>query len=96
MTTEPGPKKYYGVFDSQGRSQGYYPDDIYPPQPNGDRNASIPATAVEITEAQWKELLSNPQARYDTSSGAIVYAKPHIGTSTYDWGATFVEVIGSY
>lgn len=86
--------KYYGVFDANGCAMAYYNSDIYPPQPSGDRNEKIPAAAIEIAEAQWQELISNPQARFD--DGAIVYAKPPIGSSQYSWGSTFGEVIGSY
>lgn len=86
--------KIYGLFDANGTPNGYWDDRIFPPQPNGDRNAAIPAAAVEITEAEWQELLSNPQARF--VDGDIVYAKPPIGSSQYSWGSSFVEVIGSY
>ena len=86
--------KFYGVFDSMGRATAYYNSDIFPPQPNGDRNPAIPASAVEISKDDWIMLTGNPQARF--VNGAIVFAKPHIGTSTYDWGPQFVDVIGSY
>jgi hypothetical protein len=65
-------KKFYGVFDAEGVSKGFYVDDIYPPNENGSRNAAIPASAVEITEETWTTLLSNPAtARY--LNGSITY-----------------------
>jgi hypothetical protein len=68
-------KKFYGVFDAQGVSKGYYVDDIYPPQEDGTRNAAIPAAAVEITEAQWTELITDQQtARY--VNGAVTHVEP--------------------
>jgi len=70
----PPPIKYYGTFDSMGRATGYWNSDIFPPQENDDRNAAIPAEAVEITYEQWQELLSNPLARY--TNGEITYVDP--------------------
>jgi hypothetical protein len=86
-------KKFYGVFDTEGRATAFYISDIYPPQSNGDRNTAIPAAAVEITNEQWQELLANPQARF--VDGAIVYAKPPMPGSQYSWGPTLVEVVGT-
>lgn len=73
-SSEPVPIIYYGKFDAQGATQGFWNTDIYPPQENGDRNAKIPPEAVEITEAQWKELCNNPLARY--TNGTITYVDP--------------------
>lgn len=66
--------KFYGLFDAEGRATAYYNSDIYPPQENGERNAAIPAEVVEITQAQWQELISNPLARY--VDNAIIYVEP--------------------
>lgn len=68
-------KKYYGVFDAQGAPQAFYADDIYPPQEDGTRNAAIPASAVEISESNWRALFGNPEtARY--IDGKVVYVEP--------------------
>ena len=92
-----GGTKYYGAFDAEGRATAFYNSDIFPPQPNGDRNAGIPAEAIEITEEQWRELVNNPRARF--IDGELVYAPPPpvpISSSQYGWGPTLVEVIGEY
>jgi len=87
--------KFYGVFDADGRATAYFNSDIYPPQENGDRNAKIPAAAVEITEAQWLTLVNNPQARF--VDGEVVNIVPPVPmpSAQYTWGPTLVEVIGT-
>jgi len=68
-------KKYYGVFDAEGKPQGFYVDDVYPPDEDGNRNAAIPAAAVEITEAVWTEMLEGqPFTRY--LNGAVTHITP--------------------
>lgn len=88
------PTKFYGVFDADGRATAYYNSDIFPPQPNGDRNAKIPAAAVEITQEQWQTLVNNPQARF--VDGEVVNPTPPtpMPSAQYSWGPTLVEVIG--
>jgi hypothetical protein len=68
--------KYYGAFEPDGKPKGFYPDDIYAPQADGKRNPTIPASAVEISEATWKVLFSNSLARYN--NGVITYIDPPV------------------
>lgn len=96
MTNEQSPPQRYGVFGSNGEPQGFYSDDIYPPQPNGDRNAAIPAAAIEITEVQYQQLLNDQGARFIDGEVVMPIKVAPIGTSQYDWGSKFVEIIGSY
>jgi hypothetical protein len=71
----PPPNRFYGVFDAQGAPQGFYNNDIYPPKEDGSRNDAIPAAAVEITEAQWTELLAGqPFTRF--VGGAVTHITP--------------------
>lgn len=87
--------KFYGVFDAEGRATAFYNTDIYPPQKNGDRNAAIPAAAVEITEEQWQTLINNPQtARYVDGDVVLIVLPAPMPGSQYSWGPTLVEVIG--
>jgi hypothetical protein len=56
--------KCYGRFEADGTPTGFWTDEIFPPQ-NGSRSSGIPAEAVEITEAQWSDLLAGqPFTRY--------------------------------
>jgi hypothetical protein len=88
--------KFYGVFDADGRATAYYNSDVYPPQENGDRNAAIPAAAIEITEEQWQELLANPSARYEVGSGEVVSSSSApMPSAQYTWGPTLAEVVGT-
>jgi len=66
--------RYYGVFDATGKPTAFYNDDVYPAAENA-RNAAIPAAAVEISETEWRELLSDQTtARY--VDGAVTYVDP--------------------
>jgi hypothetical protein len=77
MTTIPYPEKIYGRFDAAGKSTGFWTSDIYPPQEDGTRNATIPADAVEITFEVWDTLLDNPlTARYVNGQITLVEAPP--------------------
>jgi hypothetical protein len=71
LETEITPKTFYGAFDIDGRPQGFWIDDIYPPQEDGARHA-----AVEITEAVWQELLASSLARYINDAVTYVEAPP--------------------
>jgi hypothetical protein len=95
MVMADAPKKYYGTFDATGRATGFWVDDIFPPQENGDRNAKIPAAAVELTEQQWLMLVNNPNARF--IDGEVVTTVPPVPmpSSQYNWGPTLVEVVGT-
>jgi hypothetical protein len=68
------PKKFYGVFDTQGAPQAFYVDDLYLPKEDGSRNDAIPAAAVEISEATWTAMVANHLARF--VNGAVTYIEP--------------------
>lgn len=57
----------YGVFDN-GVPRGFYSKEIH-----GD---NIPAEAVEITDAQWMELIDNPDTRRFVDGQTIVVNAP--------------------
>jgi hypothetical protein len=69
-------RKVYGVFLEDGRALGFYTSDIYLPQENGERNATIPKDAVEISEEDWLLYLNNqPYASY-ISGKTVIGDKP--------------------
>lgn len=69
--------KFYGLFDAEGKSQAFYADDIYPPDEDGSRHAAIPTDAVELTEAEWQELVEDQaHTRYVKSAVTRIELPP--------------------
>lgn len=80
--------KTYATLSATGLPTAFYNDDIYPAAEDGSRNAAIPAAAVEITEAQWKEFITNPGARRWDGSAVQPYTPPvavMVPSSVYDY-----------
>lgn len=48
----------YGVFDTDGKPEGFWADDVY----SADQ---IPKAAIPITDEQWQTLLSRCDATWD-------------------------------
>lgn len=63
--------QYFGVFDGQGFPQAFYADDIWPA-------TKIPAAAVKISEAAWREFIANQGRRKWLNGKVVVYE----GTAT--------------
>jgi len=64
--------KRYGVFDAEGAALAFYCDDVF--DSSHDR-LTVPADAVELTEAQYRELINNqPLARF--IGGEVVVLEP--------------------
>ena len=72
--------QYYVVTDTNNLPIAFYNDAIYPANADGSLNASIPKTAITITEAQWTDLVSNQGAR-QIVNGAI-QAYTYVPTET--------------
>lgn len=51
--------KFYGLFDSAGAPQGFWNDDVFPLQESGEKHSSIPAEAIEISEAHFVEFMDH-------------------------------------
>ena len=92
----PEPIKYYGLFTVDGKAQGFWNSDLFPPKEDGSRNDKIPPEAVEITEAQWREIVPN-QMTVRFANGEITYplsAQP-LGQAEYNWGLPLAFIIGT-
>jgi hypothetical protein len=59
--------KIYAKFRESGLISGFYPSDIYPEPPAG---------CVEITEAQWQDLLDHPGVRRWDGAQVVPYDPP--------------------
>lgn len=57
----------FAQFDALGLILGFYTSDIHPMPPAG---------CVQITEAQWQDLLTHPGARRWDGTGVVPYAAP--------------------
>ncbi|QGQ95878.1 hypothetical protein EHS13_13830 [Paenibacillus psychroresistens] len=55
--------QYYANADINGKIIGFYNDDVHTEE-------QIPETAIEITEEQWQDALSNPR-KYRVISGVF-------------------------
>ncbi|UUZ80623.1 hypothetical protein LJK88_20550 [Paenibacillus sp. P26] len=62
------PIQHYANADANGNLIGFYNDDVWDPE-------KIPATAVKITEDDWRDAVSNP-GKYIIQDGAMVLAPP--------------------
>lgn len=58
--------KYFGRFDEEGFPESFYNTDVW-------EESDIPAESVEITEAQWREFVSNGGVRRWDGSKPVVY-----------------------
>ena len=87
--------KFYGVFDAEGRATAFYNTDIFPPQADGSRNDKIPAAAVEITEEQWRTLVSDQTTRFVDGEIVHIDVPTPMPSSQYSWGPTLVEIVGT-
>jgi hypothetical protein len=72
--------KIYAAFSENGSPRGFYPDFAFPDEVNEagevtSRHPSVPASAIEITEDQWKLLAGNP-AGWRFQGGEVVSYTP--------------------
>lgn len=56
--------KYYATSDTNGKVIAFYNNDVH-------TVGQIPVTAVEITEGQWQDALSNPR-KYRIINGILI------------------------
>lgn len=87
--------KFYCLFTAEGAVRGFWTTDIYPPAMDGSINPAIPPEAIEITRAQWDELIKF-QATARFVNGEVTYplsAQP-LGSAEYNWGAPLIDVVG--
>jgi len=64
----------YATFDHNGIATSFYASEIWGKL--GQPECKIPKGAVEITDAQWAELLSNPGARKFVNGEVLEYTPP--------------------
>lgn len=68
--------KRYAQFDADGFPLGFWSDDIYPSAPDEERNAAIPADAIQITTQQWRALIDNAGLRRWMDGHVVPYELP--------------------
>ena len=59
--------KYFATFDEDGWPTGFYPSDVWPEPPEG---------AVEITEAQYQQLIGNAGLAHMGEDGEVIIDDP--------------------
>ena len=77
----------YATFDEIGLPLGFYAEDVH-----GDReidgepnpNCLIPAGAVEISDADWRDFVANPGLRRWADGAVVAYDPPPPATTTDD------------
>ncbi|SKA30956.1 hypothetical protein SAMN05428963_11390 [Consotaella salsifontis] len=67
--------KTYAKFDD-GHPDGFWREDLFPVRPDGARHPDIPADAVEITEAQWRDFVDHPGRRIWQDGAVVAYDPP--------------------
>lgn len=75
--------KIYAEFGADGSSRGFYPDFAFPDEVDeaGEttgRHPGVPASAVEITEDQWKLLAANPAGWRWQDGDVKAYTPPQL------------------
>lgn len=65
----------YGTFDETGRVSGFYSDDVFPPDEEGNRNAAIPVNAIPLDQETYNSLFEY-QDGYRLVDGVIVSYTP--------------------
>lgn len=68
ISTDIRKKIFRATFDVEGFPIGFYPDDIWP--------VGYPDDAIEISEAQWFEFISNPGRRKFFNGTVVEYVPP--------------------
>jgi hypothetical protein len=64
----------FAVIDHDGLPQGFYAEEIH--GTIGSPDCIIPATAVQITDEQWQELVSNSGSRRLIDGTVVKYTRP--------------------
>lgn len=68
----------YAVFDEKGFPKGFYSNDIH-----GD---NIPKEAIQITDEQWQEFISNQGRRkWDFETNSVIEYNPEDELTLEDW-----------